>query len=145
MLVTSTAEVFAPSDSDFICALLNNLSRDTQLAFVQALIPSEFDGRLHPELRFATFALDVNVHAGLFAREEQEPEPLITKYRGTHRFTIPESAFQGTLHYRIITVSLYRDLYNVTCPSLRRQQRLPPTAPHYSSTAHSAPLRRTRR
>lgn len=44
----------------------------------------EFDLGFDPEFRFAVPAVDVNVHARFFAREEKETEPAFTEYGWTY-------------------------------------------------------------
>ena len=84
MFVTSAAKVFSPSGPDFICAILDCLPRETQLAVVQPVVPREFDGRLDPKLCLSMFALDMDVHPLFLTREKQKPKPLLAENCWTH-------------------------------------------------------------
>jgi len=55
--------------------------RRSQLHPTQAVVFSELDARLEPELRFAVGARNVHVRARFFAREEEQPEAAMTDDR----------------------------------------------------------------
>jgi hypothetical protein len=59
------------------------------LAAVQPVILGHFDLWLKPEFRLTVGTMDVHVKTQLFAREEKEPETILTEDSGAHH--APES------------------------------------------------------
>jgi hypothetical protein len=64
--------------------LLNQAKRFADFPLRQAIILRQFDDWLNPELRLPVRAHDVNVHPGLFAREEVETIAACAKYGRAH-------------------------------------------------------------
>jgi hypothetical protein len=55
-----------------------------QISRLQAEVVGQFDLGLEPELSLSVGRVNMHVHAGLFPREEKEPEVAILEDRRTH-------------------------------------------------------------
>jgi len=54
------------------------------LAVVQPVILRQFNVRLKPEFRFPVRVIHMHVESGLLAREEKEPESVLSEDRRAH-------------------------------------------------------------
>jgi hypothetical protein len=64
-----------------------------QLRPGQAAISDQLDFRFQPKFRFAIPTIHMDVHSGLFAREEEKPIAFLSEYGWTHGTSFPVSNF----------------------------------------------------
>jgi hypothetical protein len=83
-LATSTPEVRFPAVATFIYAGLNKNLSVPNLPIAQAVILRQCDHWLKPELGLPVPTGHVDVHTGLFTREEVKSEGTIAEYGGAH-------------------------------------------------------------
>lgn len=81
---TSASEVLFPGFRDFTVPLLNDLLQFTQLFLREANMAGQSHHRFHPKLGFSIGTGGVDMHSGLFPREEKESVVFHSEDSRTH-------------------------------------------------------------